>query len=116
MNEVSLHYKYLGRVAWAAGLIEGEGWIGWIGGSWGKPTQSVKVVNTEGELLERLVSIFEVGSIRPRKRYNENHKQAWVWSVYGKNARKVLRIIQPHLYSPHKRAQVQALLKVEHPC
>ena len=97
-------------IAWAAGLIDGEGWVGWMKGVWGK-SAGIRVVNTEKELLDELVSIFGVGSIHPRtKDSNPNRKQAWVWSVYGRKALTVSSLVQPLIHSPSKQARIQDII------
>lgn len=62
-------------IAWAAGIFEGEGWCGTVGGLKRRSTTLVEVRQKDLWLLERFKSLFG-GSIS----YNEKHyedKKDW---------------------------------------
>ncbi len=102
------------QLNWVAGLLDGEGWVGYTGDSNGiykNRYPSIKIVNTEKELLEQVYNIFGIGSIHQRtKSINPKCKPSWVWSVYGKKAKNILVLLQPYIISPSKRIKIQAML------
>ncbi|MFC0504153.1 hypothetical protein [Micromonospora costi] len=61
--------------AWAAGLVEGEGWIG---------PPYLEVTSTDLDVLERLAQLAGGGSITAAKRGKENHRPAHRWQLYRK--------------------------------
>lgn len=99
----------MANIEWASGFIDSEGWIGWSKSQRGSLSPTVKVVNSEYEILEVLQATFRVGSLRERTKY-PNQNKSWVWSVYGANAWMVLECIQSFLQSPHKQEKLQTMI------
>lgn len=81
-------------IIWAAGLLEGEGTFV------EKNNHSVNVSchMTDLDVLEKLKSIFG-GSIYLTTKRKDHWKQAWVWSMNGKDAIKVMTTIRPYMMS-----------------
>lgn len=74
------------RVAWAAGLIEGEGCFSLVKNYKAKGGKSGKlcVQMNDLDILERLQSIFNCGKIYYRKPRG-NSKESWMWTVYRRD-------------------------------
>lgn len=96
-------------LAWAAGIVDGEGCIS---------LHTVKsqqglcyvlrltVTNTSVLMLTRLQEIFGGGSIHPKTRYSEKHRQGWYWQVCSKKAERAIRLIEPYLVNKREEARV----------
>ena len=92
--------------AWAAGIIDGEGWIGFQGRrkSERKARQiRVAVANTDSGMLEKLKSMFQ-GSLRPMH-VTGNRKPISAWLVASRQAESCLRQILPYLLTKRRQAQ-----------
>lgn len=87
------------NLAWASGIIEGEGTISLIKVKDRKNSYSprITVTMTDKDIIKRLFDIFKVGTIRgPIK--NKNHKDLWSWSVQNQSGCfNVLIEIMPYL-------------------
>ncbi len=98
-------------LAWSAGIIDGEGYIGTYlartntGECW---VLKVTVANTNLKMLERLKEIFSDGFINVKKKSKAHHKQQWHWNVCSKKAERVLKLVQPYLVA--KKEQVELAL------
>ena len=92
-------------LAWAAGMIDGEGCIGIYHtrtSGYGF-VLSVSVGNTEIELLEALRSSFGGGVYAIRKtQANPGWKRAYQWRPGSRKAASFLDAILPYLQSPRK--------------
>ena len=92
------------QYAWAAGLIDGDGCI-CLYKKAASPSASVgtsiiytlriQVTLTHKPTLDRLLSLFGVGTVR-KSSQSGKHKQAWVWLVSSKAARSVLMKLKPY--------------------
>ncbi len=81
-------------VAWAAGIVEGEGYIGVTGNK-----VVVAVEMTDLDVLEKLHDNFG-GSLLIQKLRNERWKQSWRWQLTGTlQAKAFLKLIYPFLGS-----------------
>jgi hypothetical protein len=90
-----------GSIPYAAGIFDGEGCVSpYVANTHkGKYTTvrlRINVTNTSIELLEKLKTVFGVGSIRPKKR-TTRQKSCWQWTVTSKQAKTVLEKILPYL-------------------
>lgn len=85
--------------AWAAGIVDGEGYIGINGGGNTRKafTLSVKLDMIHKPTLDRLAAIFGLGNVMPLNRYTKAGRQVWRWQVFGNNALTVLKLIQPYM-------------------
>jgi len=43
--------------AWAAGIIDGDGYVGWVGGTWGKVSPMVQLQQCDPQAVQRLSSL-----------------------------------------------------------
>lgn len=99
------------EAAYLAGLVDGEGCIhlGTRKGTYrGRVTIGMTAVAKP--LLEDLQKTW-AGGIYQSRPETEKWSAAWVWSVQGEPARKLLLLIEPHLRL--KRKQAQLALEVE---
>lgn len=102
-------------LAWAAGLIDGEGWVGIIkthkkqrlGLTMYIPTLSVGMTNERA--LKNLQRIFGVGTISTYQQLKLIHKRAFQWRVGGYTSAQILKKIQPYLII--KKDQARFLLE-----
>jgi hypothetical protein len=80
-------------IAWAAGLLEGEG-------SFLKKTKRKTILiscqMTDLDVLQRLKTIFG-GSIYNTTKAKPHHKDAWSWCIFGTNAARVMELIKPYM-------------------
>jgi hypothetical protein len=74
--------KSLESWAWAAGLIEGEGWIG-PSPKAGRKSSIVAVESTDQDVIERLVAATSYGHITSLGQRTSCSKPNWRWSVYS---------------------------------
>lgn len=89
--------------AWLAAIIDGEGCVGirWVKekkySDNYEPFIYVKVCDTI--LLERIIEITKIGSIREEKRKNRNpnHRPSYSWCVTGQQAATLAADIYPHI-------------------
>lgn len=89
-------------IAWAAGIVEGEGTID------STPSERVTAVQKKAWILYRLQSLFG-GSVKRRNSKGFKHGKVFVWMLCGARARGFLMSAYSFL-SPHrKRATRQAL-------
>jgi hypothetical protein len=66
------------QIAWAAGIFEGEGCIGY----WEKSrVLRASVVNTNMEVLTRFQEVVGVGSIYPMRPASGNRRDCWMWAT-----------------------------------
>ncbi len=81
------------QIAWAAGLIEGEGCFCIVRNSKAKGKQSSKILVQMNDLdvLERLQSLFQVGKVYHRPPRG-NSRESWCWTVY--RADDILLVIE----------------------
>ncbi len=85
-------------LAWAAGIVDGEGSIGvYSGGRHGtrrvQYALRLSVVNCDPRMLLRLREMFG-GGLKPRTNVRRNK---WEWAVYSTSAGRVIKMLQPYL-------------------
>ena len=98
------------QLAWAAGIIDGEGSIGIDFKR--KPKEykhpsyrlRLRVNMTHKKTVVLLKDILGVGTVRPRTMKNKKWKRQYVWSVSGNIARRVLITLLPFLCTKRKDA------------
>lgn len=82
------------EVAWLAGIYEGEGYCGISS----KRAIHVSIVMTDFDVMERILALTGIGSLRPGKHANNpEHKSFLRWGVGSKNAVDFLELILPWL-------------------
>ena len=105
--------------AYIAGFVDGEGCLS-IGRSHKKDPKyknpvyalSLKVGQTQREILDWIQEKLEVGNVVPASRARNsypNRKFFWQLQIYGKAAERVVRLLQSHLKV--KQAQVKVALE-----
>lgn len=98
-DKVVCYATPMNHIAWAAGLLEGEGSF-LVRGS----TPCVRVTSTDLDVLERLQQIFG-GNIWQVTKRKAHWKDCWVWDVSGELSIKCIKRVQPYLL---KRRGLQA--------
>ena len=99
-------------LAWAAGIVDGEGYIGLYlahtntGDCY---VLKISVVNTNLKMLERFKEIFGVGSISTRAKAKAHHKQQWCYYACSKKAENILHAIRPYLVAKADQAELGLL-------
>lgn len=78
------------ELAWAAGLLEGEGSFSWRTSK----SPHISCAMTDLDVLERLRSLLG-GNIVVATKSQPHHKQAWVWYLGGTPAIDVMRQLSP---------------------
>lgn len=97
-------------VEWAAGFLEGEGYIGFkyfnnrvYGRKYPRLTLSISQVYREP--LDMFQKIFEVGSVLgPYGPYRENKQPYFMFSVSGDDAVKIIEATLPWLFRKGEQA------------
>lgn len=107
------------RLAWAAGLIEGEGCIlalpgrksAYDGGQ--LYVFTLKVVMSDGDVLERLRDAFAIGEVTPyRNTQGLGRKQLHRWEIRRRDAvEAICRAIYPFM-GQRRRAQIDYVLDI----
>jgi len=93
--------------AWAAGIIDGEGYIG-------KRTRTVRVDNTDMKILQNLAKYFGGNIFLNRRSNRPNSKPCWYWRLYGDNCIRFLKEISPYVISKKDRiSAIQQLRRTE---
>lgn len=97
--------------AWLAGLLEGEGYFQT------RPDKrsnalavTVGMTTTDLDVLEKVVEITQLGSIKPKKETRPNHKPVWEWRAHGGSAATLALAVFPWLRARRKN-QVALLLR-----
>lgn len=107
------------RVAWAAGLIEGEGSIQVIKGRRSRYdgrdmfSFQLRVVMTDRDVLERLRDVFGVGTVSAyRNTQGLGKKQLYRWDIRrAELVREACRAIYPYM-GERRRAQIDHVFAV----
>lgn len=84
------------KLAWAAGLFEGEGCFSFNGR--GHHTPKMMVVTSDLDVLQSFAAIAGCGTIGERRQRIEHHKRAWEWKVHGRVAFAFFMQIRPWLH------------------
>ncbi len=101
-------------LAWAAGIIDGEGCLHITNAAPSKSTRSItrsynlhlRVAMCHRPTLDKLHAIFGSGSIHPVTRSNPLHNQAWVLSLTSWNALDAINAIRPYLVTKAYEADI----------
>lgn len=94
--------------SYLAGLIDGEGYIGFIANrqeyrTFYQPT--LKVVMTDKNIIEWLRDSYG-GYFYERKPKQENHKISYEWEISGKTLKEILIKIRPYLRIKQKQCDI----------
>lgn len=97
-------------LAWAAGIIDGEGCImlcfNGAGPNYGKYHQvRLVVTNTNAPMIRRLRVLFG-GNLSKCKKAKETYRQKVQWTVSGKLAGECLRSVLPYMVSKQPEARL----------
>lgn len=100
------------KLAYAAGLIDGEGSVVLEKRSKNSPyrTPGVSATSTSYELLKFLKDNFG-GYIVSKKSYKDNHSASWGWAMKSDAALKFLKDILPYMREKKKIKRAKLLLK-----
>ena len=100
-------------IAWAAGLVEGEGSI--IAYKKLKAAQGYSgklVVYQKGRwILDKLATLFG-GTVSPNRRDDSGDVTHWVWQTHGPRARGLMMSMYPW-FSPRRKAAVRKVIHGE---
>jgi len=104
------------RLAWAAGIIDGEGCIsiarrnpvGNNGRGSRSPSYTVnlKIGMVHRPTIEALRETFNVGALYNRPPEKPNHRTQWHWIVSGKDLARVLTMVLPYLIVKKEEADL----------
>ena len=92
--------RRLTDLAWAGGLIDGEGYIGVHHNSLRLDVQSTSRIT-----IEALYQLFK-GHCSVERRRTKTGRPVFRWAVHGKNARSVLTILGPYLIEKKRQAEI----------
>jgi len=100
------------QVAYAAGIIDGEGSIllAKVRSSAQFRYPVVSVSSTTPEILEFMKSRWN-GTIVKHKTYQDHHKPSCSWRVQGRQALRLIEDVLPMLLEPEKRRRAQMLVE-----
>lgn len=95
-------------IAWAAGLLEGEGTFRLKAGR--RPILAAHM--TDLDVLERLADVFGVGTIKKMRKQEPHHKQSWRWDVIrASEGAMVMELVKDYMMS-RRRQRIDECLKV----
>ena len=96
-------------IAWAAGLIEGEGCFTLHS----KKHPYLLVDSTDKDVIEKLHTVFPFGSVRGPYTNSKRpqHKPRWRFDAYGPKCRNIMMSIYPYLCS-RRKAKINELLEI----
>jgi len=96
-------------LAWAAGVIDGEGCIhirwakNYLRGS-RRHVLAIDVVNTDPRMIEKLKALFG-GWIGISRRKTEVRKVRYIWTISSSRAAAVLRLVAPYVVTKPEEVQ-----------
>lgn len=93
-------------ICWAAGFFEGEGTFQIAK----EKSKGIAISSTDYDSLERLKENFK-GKIYFLKKRKSNWKDAWIWTVQGKEAEEFYFLIKPFLLKRRSLRGEEWLLK-----
>lgn len=106
-------------LAWAAGIIDGEGCIGIVKddrralnnkNGWNLSPMyklRISVGMSHLETIERLYELFGDGRINGQKCYKKpGHKQVYYWVVNADQAWEIIKLVRPYLITKRKQAEI----------
>ena len=96
----------LNDVYWVAGLIEGEGSF-----DYNRGTVRIQVAMTDRDIIDRLRTIVNFGSVREVKRYQAHHKPCFAWSGSGRQAAALMMTIYS-LMGQRRKDKIYSILSV----
>ena len=98
-------------MAWAAGIIDGEGSIALQK----KPTGYelfLIVSNTSVVLLQKLQQVLGGKTYPCRNRCPDRHRPAWQWKLSGRYAQAALKMLMPYLTAKAPQAAVALIFPI----
>lgn len=106
-------------VGWAAGFVEGEGYIGFVSQSKNKeeyPRLKLNVAQTHREPLDKLQEVLGVGKVRgPYGPYTGNRQPHYQYNISGNLAVEALEKMMPYLFRKGEQARL-AIQKYKEYC
>ena len=94
------------KVAWFAGLFEGEGTFNFANG---KP-KAMSIQMTDEDVLNRVQKNFG-GSVHLLKKRQDHWKDCWKWSITGQKSVDLAKEIKPFLLS-RRQARCEEYIKL----
>jgi hypothetical protein len=103
MTEFQLKRAF--ELAWAAGLIDGEGCIGIFEDSnYLKAYLRLSLNMTHQETVKRFHKLFGAGTVRLATKQNSNWRQQLSYKASGKDALFVIKELLPYLFTKRESA------------
>ena len=96
-------------LGWLAGIIEGEGWIGFNTTKSIHRCPCVEVGMVDKDVIARVAGLFGKKVLGPYGPYTTNRQAHYQAQVYGKDAVRVLKLILPHLGKRRTKAAKKML-------
>ena len=92
--------------AWVAGIIDGEGSMGYYtnGRNKSKKRVLVQVGNTDYRIISKLKELCGGITYEVTRKDRPNSKRIWTWRLYGKALMAFLKGIEPYLVSKKQKA------------
>jgi len=95
--------------AYAAGILDGEGYIAVPPRKDKRPgTPIIQVEMTSHEIIKFLYNLFQVGSVQKPKKRQPHHLQSWKWTVKYRQAYKTAEKVWPYIV--HKKDKIYCIL------
>lgn len=91
------------ELAYLAGFIDGEGYIG-ISKNSSYGELQISITNTNEDII-RLIAKWFKGSVRLVEK-KENHKDCWRFGVYSEDAVTLLKAVYPYLFVKREQAYI----------
>lgn len=109
-SHVSMVHARLVDVAWAAGLIEGEGCFT----IHSKKHPYLLVDMCDKDVIDKLHKIFPCGTVRgPYHNKNKpNHKPRWRFDAFGPKCRNIVLEVYPYMCA-RRRARIDELMELK---
>lgn len=103
------------EIAWAAGIVEGEGCVAVHRGrmrndGWQPMYVRLTVSNTEIVIIEKLHELFGGTIYKHTLKPNPRHNQAYVWSVQNSEACRSMKLMQPFFVARSKAAKFERIM------
>lgn len=107
------------QVAWAAGILEGEGCFSIFHrktAKWNHKTVAIHCEMADEDVIRKLQSVFDVGTVLIRENNKTRadtrpRKKTWIWSVQNHaGIKKVCEAVLPHMCE-RRTSKIKELLE-----
>ena len=91
---------------WAAGIMDDGAHIRTVNRIRKPDYPRLHIAMTHKATVERMQAIFRKGEIKPQHKRDKKGNDAWRWECNGDDARHVLEVVYPFLFTNQRKAEI----------